>query len=596
MTRHVPMACLLLLLCTAPLSAGEDGYWSVAQADAVAARTLDLHLDPALDALTPGEKLAVGYLLQVGDIMHRLYLDQVHPEALSALEALRTHAARAEHAEQGRRLLALFDQFKGPIATTTDNTREPFVPVAPEQPTRHFYPPGTTSEALEAWMNAHPDDRAGLLAPRTIVRRADGAQPAADLATLTRMSWLEALHPGLRDTVQRAADAADGRFYAVPYALVWADDLLRASGLLHRAADAVAGDDADFADYLRLRARDLLSGDYEAGDAAWVSGRFGNLNAQIGAYETYEDHLYGVKAAYSLSLVVRDTPPTEALRRALGGIRELEQSLPYDQHRTVRDDLPVGVYRVVADFGQARGTNTATILPNEARLARKYGRTILLRHNILANPELHAVTKALWTRAVLPEHADDLTLDAGFYRTLWHEIGHYLGPDGDRHGRTLSTAMGPYSDLMEELKADLVSLYSIPFLEKRGYYTADQARAVRAAGIYRTLQKAQPRATQPYQRMQLMQFNFFLASPVLTYKPGHEGRLAVDYAAYDDTVALMLKKVLALQYEGDQQAVAQFVNGLSMWTTWLHADLAKALDGASPYLFRHVHYGALKGD
>ena len=36
-------------------------------------------------------------------------------------------------------------------------------------------------------------------------------------------------------------------------------------------------------------------------------------------------------------------------------------------------ELPTGVYEVIADFGQSRGTNTATILPNEAYIARRYG-------------------------------------------------------------------------------------------------------------------------------------------------------------------------------------------------------------------------------
>ena len=38
--------------------------------------------------------------------------------------------------------------------------------------------------------------------------------------------------------------------------------------------------------------------DYESGDAAWVTGHFKNLNAQIGSYETYDDELYGVKTFF----------------------------------------------------------------------------------------------------------------------------------------------------------------------------------------------------------------------------------------------------------------------------------------------------------
>ena len=66
----------------------------------------------------------------------------------------------------------------------------------------------------------------------------------------------------------------------------------------------------------------------------------------------------------------------------------------------MRQRIPVGVYRVIADFGQARGANTATILPNDADYARKYGRTILIRFNILNNPVLVANSKKLYDSVV----------------------------------------------------------------------------------------------------------------------------------------------------------------------------------------------------
>ena len=55
--------------------------------------------------------------------------------------------------------------------------------------------------------------------------------------------------------------------------------------------------------------------------------------------------------------------------RALGGLQAIEDcaALPARATAAVREDIPVGVYDVIADFGQARGANTATILPNEAR-------------------------------------------------------------------------------------------------------------------------------------------------------------------------------------------------------------------------------------
>ena len=58
------------------------------------------------------------------------------------------------------------------------------------------------------------------------------------------------------------------------------------------------------------------------------------------------------------------------LREAIAGLQEIENALPYEAHKRIREDIPVGVYEVIADFGQARGTNTATILPNDALFAR----------------------------------------------------------------------------------------------------------------------------------------------------------------------------------------------------------------------------------
>src|SRR5260221_14782771 len=100
------------------------------------------------------------------------------------------------------------------------------------------------------------------------------------------------------------------------------------------------------------------------------------------------------------------------------GLQALEDSLPYDHHKKVREDIPVGVYDVVADFGQARGGNTATILPNESYLARRYGRTILLRANIMPDQSIFESTVNNLDVAVGPEQAKDLINESNFYGTL----------------------------------------------------------------------------------------------------------------------------------------------------------------------------------
>ena len=158
-----------------------------------------------------------------------------------------------------------------------------------------------------------------------------------------------------------------------------------------------------------------------------MRGRFRHLNAQIGSYEVYGDALYGVKSFFSLSLLARDEDKSQELTAALKGLQEIQDSLPLGSGRKIQQDIPVGIYNIIADFGQSRGANTASILPNDANHTRKYGRTILLRNNIMTHPDLFNDRKELFSAAVITEQADDLSLDGPFYRTLWHEVGHNLG-------------------------------------------------------------------------------------------------------------------------------------------------------------------------
>jgi hypothetical protein len=562
-------------------TAGIAPTWDEARANAVLERTQRLHLAPDLSALTAGEREAVRELLLAGERMHLLYMEQRHPQARAAAAYL------AEHPE----LTAARDLFQmnsGPIATTLDNTREAFLSVTPEAPSRNVYPAGVTRETMDAFIAANPSRRETLMDDRGVVMAATDENRTHALMVLDHHPVLDALHPGLRQRLQ-----TEQTYLAVPYSVAYAHDILYIADRLNAAADDVESGDAAFARYLRLRARDLLADDYEGGDAAWVTGDFtGNLNAQIGSYETYDDALYGVKTFFALSLLVRDRARSEELQSALADIQRVEDALPYDSDREVRSDIPVGVYNIVADFGQARGTNTATILPNEAYLARQYGRTILMRGNILLNDEIFEETHRAFAAAVIDSQGDDLTSEGGFYRTLWHEIGHYLGVDQTADGRELDAALEDTADLLEEMKADLVSLTSARILNQRDLLSDAQLRGIYASGIRRVLQKNRPRREQPYQTMQLIQWNWFMEHGALRFE---NGRLRIDYRRYPEAVTSLLREVLAIQRSGDRARANAFVD---QWTTWrpeLHEVIATRMRESERTRFSLVTYEALDG-
>lgn len=205
-----------------------------------------------------------GRLLEVGQLFQALYEQTRHHQARQALAALEG-PQRPPHAPA---LLRLYRLNQGPIATTLDNRREAFVPVDPPVPGKNVYPWGVTREEIERFLAAHPAERDRILGPRTAVRRATADNLRRDLADLTGHPALDTLHPGLRARLSAQADPSG--FYAVPYPVAYADEMLKAYGLLMQAADDVAKDDAELAGYLRNRARDLLSNDYESGDAAWI--------------------------------------------------------------------------------------------------------------------------------------------------------------------------------------------------------------------------------------------------------------------------------------------------------------------------------------
>ena len=590
-------ALATLLCCSSLVSAQNtklpDGYWGVDKSQPILDRTQEVRLAPELSSLSAGERKAVDKLLEAGKIFQALYEQQRHPSALSSHRDLVQLDQRLGSPLATRNLLTLYRLNQGPIASTLENTREPFLPVKPSPPGQNFYPLDITQAEVEAFMKANPDKHDELLDVRTVVRRATRENLARDLAKLRQYPALATLHPKLQAELQKlSAKPSSKTLYAIPYALAYADELIRAHLLLNEAADLVQPSDEEFARYLRNRSRDLLSNDYESGDASWVTGRFKNLNAQIGAYETYDDGLFGVKSSFAFSLLKTLQKETADLRQAMKGLQALEESLPYKNHKRVREDIPVGVYEVIADFGQARGGNTATILPNESYLARRYGRTILLRANIMREASTFQNTGRAWEAALAPAHKQDLTSDGNFYRTLWHEVGHYLGVDTTANGRDLDTALQEDANALEEMKADLVSLFVAEALMKQGYYTAGQLRSVYASGINRVLQNNKPRRDQPYNTMQLMQWNFFMENGLLKFDPS-TGRLSIDYDKYHDVVGRMLAKTLEVQYNGDKAAADRFIDQYTKWDEKLHGVVAKNIRDQQRYRFRLYRYSAL---
>jgi len=137
-----------------------------------------------------------------------------------------------------------------------------------------------------------------------------------------------------------------------------------------------------------------------------------------------------------------------------------------------------------------------------------------------------------------------------------------------------------------------VSLTAARLLRERGRISEAQLQAIYASGIRRVLQKNRPRREQPYQTMQLIQWNWFMEHGALRFE---NGQLRIDQRRYAAAVTSLLRETLAIQRNGDRAAANAFVD---RWTTWrpdLHEVIAERMRASERTRFTLVTYEALDG-
>jgi type I site-specific restriction endonuclease len=201
-----------------------NGYWPVEKSQPIIDKTQTIRLAPDTAKLSEGERKAVAKLIEVGQIFQKLYELQRHPEALTAYRALEQLNKQNNGAPATQNLVTLYRLFQGPIATTLENKREPFLPVDALKPGKNMYPWGVTKEDIEAFIqiSGNPEKtRAELLDLRTVVRLANAKNTGEDILKLNKYPVLQTLHPQLMAELQRVAKGLRDRegkpyFYAIP--------------------------------------------------------------------------------------------------------------------------------------------------------------------------------------------------------------------------------------------------------------------------------------------------------------------------------------------------------------------------------------------
>jgi hypothetical protein len=370
----------------------------------------------------------------------------------------------------------------------------------------------------------------------------------------------------------------------VPYHEAWRDKLGMAARLLARAAELTS--DEAFGRYLTLRARALITDDYYPSDMAWMDMKDNQLDVVIGAIETYEDQLFGYKAAYEAFVLLKDREWSARLARFASFLPELQQSLPvYESFKAEPpgSDSELNAYDVLYYAGHSNaGSKTIAInLPNDEHVQLKKGARRLQLKNAM-RAKFDAIMVPIAAELIVPEQRGHVNFEAFFGNTMFHEVAHGLGIKNTVNARgTVREALREYASSMEENKADVLGLFMIGWLHERGelpdaelmdYYVTF------LAGIFRSIRFGTSSA---HGRANMVRFNYFRDWGAFHRDPD-SGAYRVDEAGMRRAIEALSAHILTLQGTGDYEGAAELTESQGFVGSQLQADLDRLAAAGIP--------------
>ncbi len=435
-----------------------------------------------------------------------------------------------------------------------------------------------------AEINYGPWDR--LAADRPFIESA-GPKPLgaqfypADMGKEEFEAWDQEGKDGLYTLVRRRDD---GKLELLPYSMAYGEELKQAATLLREAAELA--DDAEFANYLQMRAAALETDDFQPSDMAWMDMKNNPVELVIGPIETYEDQLFGYRAAFEAYVLIKDLAWSQRLARFAKYLPELQQGLPVpDEYKreVPGSDADLNAYDVVYYAGHSNaGSKTIAInLPNDEQVQLAKGtRRLQLKNAMLAkyNQILVPISEVLIAR----DQRQHITFDSFFGNTMFHEVAHGLGIKNTLDGRdTVRHAMKEHASALEEGKADILGLYMVQKLREKGEITEGQLKddyVTFMAGIFRSIRFG---ATSAHGKANMIRFNFFEQAGAFS-RDEASGAYRINIPEFEQAVKDLSNKLLTLQGNGDYAAVDAFVAEMGNVSPGLQADLDRLASAGIP--------------
>lgn len=480
-----------------------------------------VRLTSDLSGLSEKEKQMIPLLIEASNIMDELFWYEAYGKKDSLLNALTDDAAKQ------------FVKINyGPWDRLNNN--EPFLPgVGPKPDAANFYPHDMTKEEFE---KASLKDKASQY---TFLRR---------------------------DT--------SGNLITVPYHVQFKEQVKRASDLLRQAANLA--EEPGLKKYLTLRAEALLNDNYQPSDLAWMDMKNNRIDVIIGPIETYEDKVFGYKAAHEAYVLIKDMDWSKRLEKYAAFLPELQRGLPVPANykkETPGTDSDLNAYDVVYYAGDCNaGSKTIAInLPNDEEVQLKKGTRRLQLKNAM-QAKFDKIMLPIADELIADDQKQHITFDAFFANTMFHEVAHGLGIKNTINGKgTVREALKEHSSALEEGKADILGLYMITQLHKKGevsgsledYYTTFMA------GIFRSVRFG---AASAHGKANMVRFNFFKENGAFE-RDAQTGKYRVNYVKMGEAMDKLSELILTLQGNGDYAGVGKLLNEQGQIGTELQADL-----------------------
>ncbi len=415
--------------------------------------------------------------------------------------------------------------------------------IGPKPPGANFYPVDISKEEFEAWDNPH---KSSLY---TLIKRNE-----------------------------------KGELEHVYYHEAYKEQVQRVSALLREAAEIT--ENSSFKFYLNERAKAFETDRYRASDIAWLNLRDNSLDIIIGPIETYEDQLYGYKAAHECYVLVKDKDWSQRLTRYAQFLPLLQRELPVDKvykQDDIGSNAQLNAYDIIYYAGDcnAGGKTIAVNLPNDIEIQQMHGtRRSQLKNAMRAKFE--TILVPISEMLIDPEQRDNITFDAFFANTMFHEVAHGLGIKNTINGKgSVREALKEQDSALEEGKADVLGLWMVTKLVETGEIEDVDLLDYYATFLAGTFRSVRFGASSAHGKANMLRFNYFEDKGAFSYNRDN-GTYKVNLENMKHAVESLSGLILKLQGDGDYEGVIELMKTKGNVSDQLRQDLERVNNAGIP--------------